>query len=318
MTRLATRTSRLRQLEELLLLHPEGLKATELARQLYVDRRTIYRDIEFLCREEVPVWQKDGRFGINRTHYLPAVSLTFHEAIAMVLAGLLLSRTIDSRNPHVVSALRKVATTLPRPFTEHLKRAADRVNNQDEKPRHLVVLEAIAEGWGNSQKVRLGYRSPRSGELRERTIAPYALEPTPTGIYVIGHDDYSDEVRTFKLERIESAKVLRQRFVVPDSFDLDERLAHSWRIMDGDTPCEVALRFLPEATPHVRERQWHPSQELYDLTNGGCLLKLKVAAPQEMKPWIRSWGPQVAVLAPDWLRQEIRAEMAQAYRQYSA
>lgn len=317
MTRLATRTSRLRQLEELLLLHPDGLKATELAEKLYVDRRTIYRDIDFLCVQEVPVWQKDGRFGINRTRYLPDISLTFHEAIALVLAGLLLSRTIDSHNPHVVSALNKLATSLPRPFTAHLKRAADRVENHENGRRQQRVLEAIAEGWGNTQKVRIGYRSPRSGELRDRTIAPYALEPTPSGIYVIGHDERSNELRTFKLDRLENARLLNERFQVPDSFDLDERLAHSWRIMDGDTPCEVALRFIPEATPHVLERRWHPSQHIEKLADGGCRLRVHVAAPQEMKPWIRSWGPQVVVESPAWLRRDIRAEIVTAARQYA-
>ncbi|GAB4266819.1 MAG: WYL domain-containing protein [Candidatus Promineifilaceae bacterium] len=316
MTRLATRTSRLRQLEELLLLNPDGLKATELAEALYVDRRTIYRDIDFLSEEGVPVWQKDGRFGINRTRYLPAVHLTFHEAIAMVLAGLLLSRTIDSNNPHVVSALRKLATTLPRPFTEHLIRAADRVEKHGNHRQRVLVLETIAEGWGNTQKVKVGYRSPRSGELRERVLSPYALEPTPSGIYVIGHDEYSNDLRTFKLDRLESAKLMRERFDIPDDFNLDERLTNSWRIMNGEAPCEVALRFQPEATPHVLERQWHPSQKIHKLTDGRCLLKLQIAAPQEMKPWIRSWGAQVEVLSPQWLRDEIRQELALAARSY--
>jgi WYL domain-containing protein len=36
-----------------------------------------------------------------------------------------------------------------------------------------------------------------------------------------------------------------------------------------------------------------------------------------MQPWIRSWGAQVEVLAPDWLRDRIAAELRQAADQYS-
>lgn len=316
MTRLASRTSRLRQIEEILVLHPDGMRAIDLAEEVGVDRRTVYRDVEFLCEQGVPVWQKDGRFGINRTSYISTVNLTFHEAIALMLAGLLLSRTIDERNPHAMTALRKLAMTLPRPFTPHLKRAADRVLANQEGQRQIAVLEALAEGWGTGHKVRIGYRSPRSGQLRERLLAPYALEPTPSGIYVIGHDDWANDMRTFKLDRLETAVVTPRKFTIPETFDLEAHLASGWRIMAGDTISEVVLQFTPEVTPHIYERQWHPTQKLERLENGGCLLKVQVAQPEEMQPFIRSWGAQVKVLAPEWLRDQIAAELYLAAQQY--
>ncbi|HNB51347.1 MAG TPA: HTH domain-containing protein, partial [Anaerolineales bacterium] len=124
--RLQTRTARLRQLEELLLLKPGGLRATDLARALHVNRRTIYRDLDFLADQGVPLWQDEGLFGINRTRYQTTVRLTYHESVALVLAGLLLARTFDERNPHVIAALRRLAVTLPESLTQHLERAAQR------------------------------------------------------------------------------------------------------------------------------------------------------------------------------------------------
>jgi proteasome accessory factor B len=316
MTRLASRTSRLRLIEETLVLHPDGMRATDLANRLEVDRRTVYRDVEFLCEQGIPIWQKDGRFGINRTSYLSTVHLTFHEAIALMLAGLLLSRTIDERNPHAMTALRKLAMTLPRPFTPHLKRAADRVLANSEGQQQIAVLEALAEGWGTGYKVKIGYRSPRSGQLRERVLSPYALEPTPSGIYVIGHDVWANDIRTFKLDRLETAVVTLRKFSVPETFDLEAHLASGWRIMAGDTICEVVLQFTPEVTPHIYERQWHPTQKLERLDGGGCLLKVYVAQPEEMQPFVRSWGAQAKVLSPDWLRTQIAAELTLAAAQY--
>ena len=164
--------------------------------------------------------------------------------------------------------------------------------------------------------MKIGYRSPRSGVLRQRVICPYALEPTPSGIYVIGHDSWSDEIRTFKLDRLESAAVLKKKFTIPEDFDLEARLASGWRIMAGDEVNEVVLRFAPEVNAQVRERQWHPSQTLEATSVGGCLLRVQVAEPLEMKPWIRSWGAQVEVLAPGWLRADLAVEMRQAAALY--
>ncbi|MEM7330779.1 MAG: transcriptional regulator [Chloroflexota bacterium] len=317
MTRLASRTSRLRQIEELLLLNPDGVKATEIARSLEVTRRTIYRDVDFLCDEGIPVWQKDGRFGINRTSYKSTVQFSFQEAIALVLAGLLLSRTIDERNPHVATALRKLAKTLPTPFTTHLKRAADRVQTHNEDQQQVAVMESLAEGWGTGHKVEIGYRSPRSGQLRERILSPYALEPTPSGIYVIGHDKWANDIRTFKLDRLETAVVLPSTFTIPETFDLESHLASGWRIMAGQEIEEVILKFTPTVTPHIYERTWHPTQSLSKTEDGGCTFKVRVAEPKEMQPFIRSWGAQVKVISPQWLQAEIAQELRQAASQYA-
>ncbi|MCA9961704.1 MAG: transcriptional regulator [Anaerolineales bacterium] len=316
MTRLANRTARLREIEELLLMTPDGLSAVEISQRLDVNRRTIYRDLEFLEEEGVPLWQEDGRYGINRTSYLANVRLTFHEAMSLVMAGLLLSRTVDAQNPHVISVLRKLAGILPASLLTHLERAIDRVRAYSGGQREVAVLEALAESWGTGRKVKVGYRSPRSGALRPRIIAPYAIEPTPSGFYVICHDDWSDELRTFKLDRLESAAVLKERYTIPESFDLEAHLATGWRIMAGDEQNEVVLRFSSVIASRVNERQWHPSQVIEPLAEGGCVLRVWVAQPLEMQPWIRSWGAEVEVLSPAWLRQQIADELRQAVAHY--
>jgi predicted DNA-binding transcriptional regulator YafY len=318
MTRLANRTSRLRALEDLLLLTPEGLPVTQLARQLDVSRRTVYRDLNFLEEQGAPVWQKDGRFGINRTRYVANVRLSFHEAMSLVLAGLLLSRTIDAHNPHVIAALRKLSGILPPKLLSQLGRAIDRVRTHPDGHCQVAVLEALAEGWGTRHKVKIGYRSPRSGRLRQRVVSPYAIEPTPSGFYVIGYDDWAEDLRTFKLDRLESASVLSLTYHVPDEFDLEAHLNSGWRIMAGEEQTEVALRFSPAIASRVRERQWHPSQQLAETEDGGCVLRVFVAQPREMQPWIRSWGAEVEVLAPSWLRAKIAGELKRAVAQYEA
>jgi predicted DNA-binding transcriptional regulator YafY len=316
MSRLANRTARLRQLEELLLLSSDGLSVAELASHLLVDRRTVYRDIDFLSAQGVPLWQQSGRFGLIRTRYLATVRLSYQEAIALVLAGLLLARTLNERHPHVIAALRRLAAALPDFPSTHLERAAVRVEAYQSNPVQAAVLETIAEGWGSGRKVKIDYRSPRSGELRQRVIAPYALEPTASGIYIICHDDWAGEIRTFKLGRLEGAQLLDAEYSIPPDFDPEAHLAGSWGIMSGDHVDEVALHFSAAAKPFVMERQWHPSQQIQSTPEGGCVLRMQVSEPVEMQPWIRSWGAQVEVLAPEWLRERIMDELQKAAEQY--
>ena len=79
---------------------------------------------------------------------------------------------------------------------------------------------------------------------------------------------------------------------------------------------EVVLRFSAAATPHFRERCWHPTQTI-DLTpDGGGIFRVRVSEPLEMQPWIRSWGAQVEVLSPDWLRERVADELRRASDRY--
>ena len=214
------------------------------------------------------------------------------------------------------AALRKLAAVLPQPMTLHLSRAADRVQRREDGLHRVQVLETITDAWGRSRKLRIGYRSPGRGALRERVVAPYALEPTANGIYLIGYDDSVKDIRTFKLDRLETALVLDEPYTLPPSFDAEAHLATRWGIMTGTAVTAVALQFTPAAAPLVRERRWHPTQHLQSSVEGGVTLRVRVSEPLEMQPWIRSWGAQVRVLEPDWLRDRIAAELKEAAAQY--
>lgn len=310
MSRLVSRAERLRTIERLLYHAPNGLRAVEIAEACDVDRRTIYRDLDLLSISGVPIWQDEGRFGIERDRYLTTVRLNFNEAISLYMAARLLARHSDEHNPHVITALDKLSVALPEPISGYIARTAGHVRQRALNERYIQVLEAITLSWSLQRKVRLWYRSPRSGQVRQRDLAPYFVEPSGAGYacYVIGLDDWSGEMRTFKLERLERAQMLDETYEIPSSFNPDQYLEASWGIMHGEETIEVILQFSANVASRVKESVWHPSQEIDELVGGGCLFTVHISEPKEMQPWIRSWGPEVEVLSPPSLRQAIAEE----------
>ena len=105
-----------------------------------------------------------------------------------------------------------------------------------------------------------------------------------------------------------------ETFEIPEDFDGAELLKNAWCVMYGSSgeETEVVLCFSPAVTRRVKESVWHPSRKLEPGEDGGCILRVWVAHPLEMKPFIRGWGPDCEVLAPDWLRREIAEDMRQA------
>jgi predicted DNA-binding transcriptional regulator YafY len=168
------------------------------------------------------------------------------------------------------------------------------------------------------RKVRIRHQALHSTHVREYVLSPYLIEPSSVGYatYVIGHASYFDAVRTFKLERILEAELLDETFEVPEEYCGPGLLQRAWGVMYGDETTQVTLRFSPAVARRVKESRWHPSQEIEDCQDGGCILRVEVPHPVEMKPWIRSWGPDCEVLAPEALRQEVAEEMRRAAETY--
>jgi len=236
----------------------------------------------------------------------------------------------DEHNPHVVTALDKLAIAVPEPISGYMVRTAERVRARPLNERYIQVLEAIGLlsatiAWSLQRRVRLWYRSPHSGQVRQRDFSPYFVEPSGAGYacYVIGFDERSGEIRTFKLERLERAQMLDQTYQIPQGFDPDQYLAASWGIMHGEEEIEVVLQFSPAVASRVKESVWHPSQEIDDLGDGGCLFTVRVSEPKEMMPrmyssaWIHSWGAEVEVLGPPLVRKAIADEAAKMAATYA-
>jgi predicted DNA-binding transcriptional regulator YafY len=82
------------------------------------------------------------------------------------------------------------------------------------------------------------------------------------------------------------------------------------------TPERIELAFTREAADYVRAREWHPSQTLRDLPDGGVLLTLDVCRDQALRSWILSFGASAQVLSPETLARETAEQFAQAQARY--
>ena len=315
-----SRAERLRQIEGWLYHTPGGLSVGEIAERLGVARRIVYGDLELLGERGVSLWHKDDVFGISRDQHLTSVRLNFNEAMTLFIATRLLARHADEHNPHIVSVLDKLALALPEPVAEHVAQTAEALRRRPSDDRAVAVLEQITRAWAERRVVRLWYRSPRSGQLRQRDLSPYFLEISGPAYscYVIGYDAWAKELRTFKLDRLERAQMLDEGYEIPPEFDASAYLADSWGIMRGAGLTEVVLQFSPQAAALVGERIWHPSQIVDELADGGVLLTVRVSDPREMRPWIRSWGGDVEVLEPPDLRAEMAEQARRMLERYQA
>ncbi len=322
MNRAENKASRLLQIENLLLAHPEGLTQAEIARRLGVDRSTIHRDLL-----DVPghIYEDDGRLKIDRTADLINVRLNLHEALSVHIAARLLATRMDRQNPHAASALRKLGVAMERwaaRISRHVLQSADVMDEaaQRHDPVYLQSLEKLTQAWADQRKTQIWHHSEAADKVMEYTFSPYFIEPYAVGqtTHVIGLAEPPNKLRTFKIERIRRVEILRDPYDLPADFDPRALLADAWGIWYTENePVEVVLKFHPRVAKRVQETRWHRSAEEKELPDGYLLWQARVAEPQEMLPWVRGWGADVEVLVPEGLRKSLEREarkMAELYQ----
>jgi predicted DNA-binding transcriptional regulator YafY len=177
------------------------------------------------------------------------------------------------------------------------------------------TIRALNEAVLEHRCVRIEYTTGRTGETSVRDLDPYRVWYRSGGLYVIGHDHKSDEVRTFAVDRIGRATLLGAHFEVPADFDFEARTASAFGVV-AERPETVCIRFAPRWALYVQEHEWHPSQRSAKTEDGGVELTMEVGLGEELRGWVLSFGAGAEVLAPDSLRAEVAEELARAGEQY--
>ena len=319
----AKKAERIIEIEQLLLSHPEGLTAAEIARRLGVNRSTIHRYLPSMP-PHIYLDDLDGnRWKIDRTAYLFNVRFSLNEAMAIHLATRLLTTRIERQNPHAASALRKLAAALERlapHICRHLQQSADSIEDPDRKqdPNFLRTLEMLTLSWAEERKAKVWHRK-ENGQINEYLFSPYFIEPYAVGqaIHVIGFREPPEALRTLKIERIERIELTTQKYQIPVDFNPADLLKYAWGIWyTEEEPIEVVLKFNPRVARRVGETRWHRTEQVTAQEDGSLLWHAWIAEPLEMLPWIRGWGADVEVIKPQELRMQLVKEVKNLTRLY--
>jgi len=300
-----------------------GVAVSEIAGLTGMTTRTVYRDIRALEDElAMPIFQAGkGRYGIEKKYFLPPLHLSVPEAVVLFLASRLIARWSDAYDQAVVSAFTKLADLLPQPIARHVAATMLAVGQAAPNDQFVRNFAHVAQAWAEGRVVEFEYE-PGDGEPRHARVHPYFLEPDAAGrsVYLIGFDEMVKAMRTYKVERIRSSTLTADRYEIPEDFDPDRWLAHSWGIWSSDTTAtaKVQLRFDASVAHRVREAVWHRSQKLVELPDGRVELTVTVAGIVEIRPWILSWGDGVEVLAPPELRESTARAVRGAAARYQA
>jgi predicted DNA-binding transcriptional regulator YafY len=288
--------------------------ATALAGELEVSTKSVYRDIEFMRdRLELPIEFDGARNGFHYTQEVgsfPTLQITEGELFALLVAEKALQqyRGTTFEKP-LLSAFKKMAAALPDTISLNLADWEQTISfrTSAEPILNLAIFDTLAQATARHKQLELTYRKPGRKETEPRVVDPYHLANINGEWFLFAHCHLRNDIRTFVPARILEVKPTGRAFVRPHQFSLEKRLRDSFGVLTGRGEFDVLIRFDELAADYIREKRWHPSQQLAELEDGGVQLRLKLSSLAEIQRWILSWGGRAAVLGPVELAESVKA-----------
>ncbi len=298
-----------RLLAMLLLLQARGrLSARQIAGQLEVSQRTVYRDLEALSAAGVPVYAERGVAGgiVLADGYRKALTQFNEDEIrALFIAGdsLLSDIGIEDRRPH---ALEKLAGAL----SEGQRRAADvtrgriyldqRRWKQAAQPREFLAALRVAI-W-EERRVLLRYKD-QNRKMTERTIDPLGLVAKAGIWYIVARSN--GEMRTFRAERIIAVEETGERFTRPDGFDLISFWREWTAKFEESLPAySVIVRVRRDVVDDVTS-YWDSRVLSEGHKSESVLVKLSFPSVESATHQILAWGAKTEIVEPSDLREKV-------------
>jgi len=296
----------------------------QLAEELDCVRRTVYRDLDALMYAGFPVVseKRDGHvyYRFLDSFQLGDVPFTADEILALAFGEDLL-KSLEGTVFHdsIRSALAKIRAGLGPELAAYLERLGESFRVLPGPHKRYVesreTIQVLSDAVLGRRTVRMRYRTGRTGAEGERDLDPYRVWYRTGGLYVIGHDHRSGELRTFAVDRIQAIEATDARFELRDDFDFDAYTASSFGVV-AEPATRVRIRFEPRWATYVEEHTWHPSQKLEALPDGRLELAMEVGGTAELRSWVLSFGEGAEVIEPDALRDEVRRELGAALARY--
>jgi predicted DNA-binding transcriptional regulator YafY len=327
----SVRASRL--LSILLTLSVRGrVSAAELAAQLEVSLRTIYRDVDALNAAGVPIYASRGRAGgfqLLDGYRTRLTGMTADEADALFLAGLPAAASDLGLGSVLAATQLKLLAALPAELRERAARIRDRfyldapgwLRESDAPP----LLAVVAEGVWTQHRMDLRYERANR-QIGERLLEPLGLVLKAGTWYLVAVPHTADGrgPRTYRVSRVHAAAVRDEPFERPAGFDLEafwaeyqrgyERRVYSESALVRLSPEGRELLFLvgPIAARRARAEMSAPDDD------GWTTTRVPIESVRHGQHALMQLGEHLEVLEPRALRELISASAQALVARYSA
>lgn len=297
-----TATQRLSRLLTMVpwLLHRQGIDIGEAAEELGVSRDQIVEDLQLLFVCGTPghypddliaaSWEGDRVHVDNAAEIARPLRLGRDEALALIVALRALAATpgIGAQD-----AMERALAKLEQAAGTESGTAGQVSVNLEVGDDEQALLGRIREALGSTRRVHLRHFNPVRDQTTERDVDPMRVVSLEGRWYLEGWCHRVQDVRLFRLDRIESLEVLDQDGTPPEQARPRDTGARAFQASPEDTLVTLELE-----SPAAWVAESFPVESSERREDGSQVITLRAADPRWVSRLVWRLGGQARVLAP--------------------
>lgn len=320
-----------RLLAVLWLLRSRGtLTASQIAGELAVTERTVYRYIDALCASGAPIASEGGPGGgylLLDTFREPPVFFDSEERAALLHASMFADRTGYPLSAALHRALEKIRYRMSAEQLEELGRHGEALGVVSDfaaeggvaAPAQSATVGTIEAASALSRCLVIDYGAIGGGPRRRRTIEPYGIVYWQERWYVVAYCRLRRGMRLFRADRIAEVEVLGEEFARPEGFSVTDWFTGA--IMpdppSDEPPYLVHLEGDAAAIDHLA-RNWFLRRFVAARTDTSLVLRLVRSGALEHLPAILlGYAVSLRVVDPPELAERVATLAGKIARSYT-
>lgn len=316
-----------RLLSIMLLLQSRGkMTARDLAEELEVSERTVYRDIDALCTAGVPVYSESGHgggYGLTEDYRTHLTGLSKDELRALMTLGSFGPLSDLGLRDELRAALLKISASLP----ESSRYDDERIQRffhfdqtwWQQSSAWMPRLQKVQEALWQDRKLEILYRLPQPLEVRH-LVSPYGLVVKAGRWYLVCERNGS--VFVYRLSELLDVQLSDETFTRVEDFDLAAFWSKWCQRYEGFlTVFNATLEVVPAVFPLLHKAFGSQVEEqLIDIgqtqAEGWQRIDVAFESFEAAREKVLGLGSGVRVVAPQALRLSVQDYAEQIVKLY--
>lgn len=179
------------------------------------------------------------------------------------------------------------------------------------------VVRTVYRALFEARQLTADYKLRGKCDYRRFDINPLGLVVREGVVSLISTRSGTTRFQQLHLHRMRAPSLTTAKVIVPTGFDLQRYVAQGKAAyVLAEEPIALELLVSSLVADTLSEVKLAQDQALEPAEDGRYRVRATVRDTIDLRGWLKSYGPHVEVVGPGRIREEIRAELAQAVARY--
>lgn len=293
-----------------LLQSRKRIKTKELAEVLGVGERMIRKyiaDLEEANINIISIAGPTGGYELKGYDYLKRLNIDKKELVALKLAILEMKKNENYEFYEDLKILGEKINLVAKDKVSYEVKEQEEFGGATISTNDLEQELQIQAAIITKNKVNIMYSAVNSA-TSQRVVRPYALISKGDFRYLIAFCEMRQEIRTFKMIRIQTLEVLNDKFEKDENFDIKEFTKGQIGLFHDET---IHLKLIIRAplSYSISEKILVSDQEIIWQEDKSIIFKATMTGKVDIIRWLLSMQSYVTILEPLDLKNEVKDEL---------